>query len=111
MGRRLVEKRPGAIQDLVDTALYLAETSENDALAFRFLDAAQATFERLVAMPALGAPGRLRHPALAHVRVWRVTGFRNHLIFYRPTDSGIEVLRVLHGKRDLDALFALPDEP
>jgi len=28
-----------------------------------------------------------------------------YLIFYRPTDFGIEVVRVLHGARDIDALF------
>jgi plasmid stabilization system protein ParE len=26
-------------------------------------------------------------------------------IFYRPTDDGIEVLRVLHGKRDIEEIF------
>jgi hypothetical protein len=30
---------------------------------------------------------------------------RNYLIFYRPTDQGIEVVRVLHGARDLPPLF------
>ncbi len=29
----------------------------------------------------------------------------NHVIFYRVRDDGIEVIRVLHGARDIDAIF------
>jgi toxin ParE1/3/4 len=41
-------------------------------------------------------------PAL---RVWPIDGFRNHLIFFHPTNDGVEIVRVLHGARDLEALF------
>lgn len=34
----------------------------------------------------------------------RVTGFANHLIIYRFDDENIEVVRVLHGSRDLHSL-------
>ena len=30
---------------------------------------------------------------------------KKYLIFYRPAESGIEIIRVLHAKRDIDALF------
>jgi toxin ParE1/3/4 len=49
-----------------------------------------------------------RNPRLADIRVWAVKGFRNHLVFYRPIEEGIEVLTVLHGARNLDT--ALADE-
>ena len=42
------------------------------------------------------------HPRFAGLRVWRIQGFPNHLIFYRPIDGGIEVVRVLHAARDID---------
>jgi len=29
----------------------------------------------------------------------------NYLVFYLPLDDGIEVVRVLHGSREIDALF------
>jgi toxin ParE1/3/4 len=29
----------------------------------------------------------------------------NYVIFYRPTQDDVEVTRVLHGTRDIDALF------
>jgi toxin ParE1/3/4 len=37
--------------------------------------------------------------------MWRVRGFERYLIFYRPTDDGIDVVRVLHGSRDIESLF------
>lgn len=29
----------------------------------------------------------------------------NYVIFYRPIGDGIEIVRVLHGARDIDAAF------
>ena len=49
------------------------------------------------------------NPRLTGLRVWRIQGFPNHLIFYRPVDDGIEVIRVLHGARDIDRV--LESEP
>jgi plasmid stabilization system protein ParE len=39
------------------------------------------------------------------MRMTLINGFRNYLIFHIPTDYGIHIVRVLHGARDLDALF------
>ena len=41
---------------------------------------------------------------LAGGRVWRISGFEKHLIFYRPRPEGVEILDVIHGARDLEAL-------
>lgn len=109
MPRNRVDKRPQAILDLADIAVYLAEESGSDELAFRFLDAAEATLEDLAAMPQMGAARNYNDAALAHVRMWRVAGFPNRLIFYRPVESGIEVIRVLHAKRDIEAMFGGQD--
>jgi toxin ParE1/3/4 len=37
--------------------------------------------------------------------MWRVRGFAKHLIFYRPIEDGIEVIRILHASRDLAAVL------
>jgi plasmid stabilization system protein ParE len=34
-----------------------------------------------------------------------IRGFEKHVIFYRPIANGIEVVRVLHASRDLEAMF------
>jgi toxin ParE1/3/4 len=31
--------------------------------------------------------------------------FGNYVIFYRPMENGVEIVRVLHGARDLPPLF------
>jgi len=103
--RRLARKRPQAVQDLVDIAAYLAEESGNDELGWRFLDAAEEALRHLAEMPGLGVTRQYNDPDLAGVRMWRVAGFPNHLIFYREVESGVDVIRVLHASRDIDAIF------
>jgi plasmid stabilization system protein ParE len=34
-----------------------------------------------------------------------MAGFENHLVFYRPFKDSIEVIRVIHGARDIEKLF------
>ena len=105
MARSRVDKRPQAIRDLADIAVYLAEESGSDDLAFRFLDAAEASFAKLAAMPAMGVAREFRDPELEGVRMWRITGFDSYLLFYRPAESGVEIIRVIHAKRDIEGLF------
>jgi plasmid stabilization system protein ParE len=75
-------------------------------VGLRFLAAARETFDLLSSQPAMGWQCRLKNPALASARVFRVTGFEKTLIFYRPARECIEILRVLHSSQDLEALFA-----
>lgn len=97
---------PKADRDLDEQFFYIAR--DNREAAMRFLRAAEATFERLAAMPELGELQAFRQPSLAEVRVWRVGGFENYLVFYRPIERGVEIVRVLHGARDIPAAL---DEP
>lgn len=57
-------------------------------------------------MPGIGERRESPNPRLAGLRVWRVEGFEKHLIFYRPAGDGIEIVRVLHGARDIDSILA-----
>ncbi len=78
---------------------------DNPDAATRVIEAAYKTFKTLAANPGLGRPRRFRNPRLRNIRSWRITGFENHLIFYRGVTDGIEVNHVYHGARDIDALF------
>jgi plasmid stabilization system protein ParE len=51
------------------------------------------------------APGPAGGPenAIPHSRT--IHDFSKYLVFYRPTQSGIEVVRVLHASRDIETLF------
>jgi toxin ParE1/3/4 len=96
--------RPAADRDLDSQAEYLAREASLET-ALRFYDAAATTFEKLAGMPGLGEPRESADPRLAGLRVWRIEGFRNHLVFYRRADGGIEIVRVLHAAHDIDTVL------
>jgi toxin ParE1/3/4 len=48
------------------------------------------------------AIGTARPDLLPNLRSWSVG---NYFIFFRPSSDGIEVVRVVHGARDVGALF------
>ena len=96
--------RPKAGQDLVEQAYYLA-TNATPAVGHRFLVAAHETLTLLSAQPAIGWRPRFRSPVLESVRIFRVSGFEKMLVLYRPLNEGVEVLRVIHGSRNLLTLL------
>jgi toxin ParE1/3/4 len=53
----------------------------------------------------MGRRWQSTNPRLSDVRVWRVAGFPNHLIFYRIVEDGIEAVHLIHGARDVDAML------
>ena len=94
---------PAADRDLDEHFLYIAK--QNREAAGRFFQAAEATFTKLAAMPELGERQEFEREELAGLRVWQVRGFENYLIFYRPIEHGVEIVRVLHAARDIAAIF------
>jgi len=101
-GRRIV-RRPAADNDVEVAGAYIAE--RNPRAADRFIDAVRATEEVLLRTPGLGTRRDYDNPALVGMRFHLVKGFRKYLVFYIPRSDGIEVVRVLHSARDLEALF------
>ena len=53
----------------------------------------------------MGWRPRLKNPLLASLRVFRVSGFEKTLVLYRPSPDGVEILRVIHGSRNIMALL------
>jgi toxin ParE1/3/4 len=102
MSRRVV-RRPAANRDLIDCFVYIGRDSEESAT--RFLRAAEETFFDLAAMPGMGVATSFINSEIRNLRRWRIRDFENFLIFYRPFDDGIEVIRVLHGAREIERLF------
>ena len=96
--------RPKADRDLDDQAYYLAARSTPE-LGHRFLLAAHETFALLASKPQIGWHPRLMDPDLASLRVLPVSGFDKMLVLYLPLPDGVEILRVLHGSRNLRALL------
>ncbi|MEM7305365.1 MAG: type II toxin-antitoxin system RelE/ParE family toxin [Planctomycetota bacterium] len=100
MGRTL-RRHPQALVDVEESAAYLGKASPQAAL--RFLGAVETTLRLLVDRPELGPSRRIAHGELADLRWLPVRGFDSHLVFYRPSNRGIEIVRGLHGSRDLGA--------
>jgi len=96
--------RHAADRDLDDQAAYLAQEASLET-ALRFDDASSSMFGKLADMPSLGERPETSNPRLEGLRVWRIERFENHLIFDRPVDDGIEIVRVLHGARDIDSVL------
>jgi toxin ParE1/3/4 len=92
-----------ARRDLREQRDYIARDSV--ATAQRFLNAADEAFQQLAAMPSMGARKQVRNRRLAGLRQWSIHGFERSLIYYRETAAGIEVIRVLHGARDIDRIL------
>ena len=90
--------RPKAVADLAEIWAYIADDSPRQADAF----AARINreFRMLARQPRIG---RERPELLANLRSFPVG---RYVIFYLPRSRGIEVVRVLHGARDLQAFFA-----
>ena len=96
--------RPKADQDLDDQAYYLA-TQANPEVGHKFLLAPHETFSLLATQPEMGWYYRLKDPGVASLRVFRVAGFERVLVLYRPRPDGVEILRVVHGSRNLQAFL------
>src|ERR1035437_1215667 len=42
---------------------------------------------------------------LASLRLFRISGFEKMLVLYLPLSSGVEIVRIVHGSRDLVAFL------
>lgn len=90
-----------ASRDLEDIIDYVAEMRGFDA-ADNLLDLLNQKCRMLADYPGMG---RLREELAAGIRSFPA---KDYLIFYRQIESGIEIVRVLSGYRDLEAFFAEP---
>jgi toxin ParE1/3/4 len=96
-------RRDQVIADLETLTDRIAKDSPKSAE--RFLKAVEKAIALLAEFPELGSRCEFRSPHIKDLRVWSIRRFKKYLIFYRPIENGIEIFRVLHGARDLEALF------
>lgn len=108
MGRSLLVLSPRARLVVEQCAHYLVDHGSL-AVAMRFLECLEETCNLLLDRPGFGRQLPMKTPELVGVRSYRVQGFDSHLVFYLQREGGIEVLRVLHGARDLEAILGDPE--
>jgi len=83
--------------DLLQIATFIAEDKPDAAR--RLIDLIDEKCRLLASSPEIGW---LRNDLSARLRSFPVGSY---IIFYRPIEDGIEVIRVLHGARDLPSFF------
>jgi toxin ParE1/3/4 len=102
MANSLVIKHRAKL-DLAEIIDYLDERSTEAAL--RFFNSVYDEFHFLSEHPGVGSIRMRASPRTRKLRFWPIRGFRNYLIFYEPRPDGVEIVRVLHGARDVDDLL------
>jgi toxin ParE1/3/4 len=93
---------PRANADLGEIWMFIA--ADNPAQADDFIDLIDEKFQNLSRQPGLG---RRREELVAGLRSFPVG---RYVIFYLQVQDCLQIVRVLHGARDVDAVFADPDE-
>jgi toxin ParE1/3/4 len=91
--------RPRALDDLAEIWAYIADDSSDQADAF--VDLVDNKFQALSRRPRLGR----RRPELSPDIDIRSLAVGRYVVFYLPLSHGIEVVRVLHGSRDIESIF------
>lgn len=92
-----IVKRPQAEADLDEIWWYIAQ--DNPDAADRMLDRIEESCNTLAQFPLMGVSREELLPSL------RSRAVGNYVIFYLPLEDGIDIVRVLPGMRDIDALF------
>ena len=96
-----IVRRPLAAADVDEIWDYIAEDSPEQADAW--VDRLDAKLRVLATQPTMGRAREELAPGL------RSLPFGHYVIFYLPLPDGIDVVRVLHSARDIDAVFG--EEP
>lgn len=94
---KLVRFTEPAIQDLEEIYDYIAR--ENIEAAERLIARFQKHWRTAAENPGIGRKRDQWHSNLRSIREG------NYLILYIQIKEGIEIIRVIHGARDIDALF------
>lgn len=95
--RLRINRAARAIADVADIWDFISDDSI--VAADRVLDRLDSALDILADMPMMGRP----RPDLGNGLRSLAVGY--YIIYYVPTDSTVEIVRVLHGARDVEALF------
>jgi toxin ParE1/3/4 len=92
-----ITRRPLAAADILDIWGHIAEDSIEQA--DQWFDKLDEKFGLIATQPLMG---RARDELAAELRSFP---FGRYVTFYAPIEDGIDVVRVIHSARDIDAVF------
>lgn len=90
-----IARNARAEADLIAIWLHIAR--DNEAAADRLLDRFEARWQQLASFPSSGAPRDDIAPGIRHLVIGE------YLTLYRVAGDAIQILRVLHGHRNIEA--------
>jgi toxin ParE1/3/4 len=99
-----ISRSPLAEKDIADLAEYY-RIEAGLAVALRFVANAEAATLAIAAYPKIGAALGLTSDPDLDVRRWHIEGFPRVMVLYRPTGSGINIIRVIDAARDFESFF------
>lgn len=96
-----IVRRPSAQADLLEAVLWLRENA-SERVAEEFVDDVEDALGLLSRHPLAGSGYAGMRLGIPGLRCFRVGG-TPYLLFYLAGDSRIDLVRVLHGRRHIDA--------
>lgn len=100
-----VAYRQAASDDVVRQFRYYLVTQNLPEVAIRFRTAVRQTIQTLQQHPLVGPRYRSNNPQLDNLRTWAVTGFEAIRTYYRVDQDTLRIVRILHGKRDVQRIL------
>jgi len=88
---------PQAREDLFDIWFYIAEDSTINA--DRFIDKLTKKYHWLTEFPEVGV---VRNDLVKNIQTFPVD---KYMLYYKTTDKTLELVRILHGSRNIDQIF------
>jgi plasmid stabilization system protein ParE len=84
---------------------YYLLAAEVPEVAIRFRESVRRTVQSLRDHPQVGPRYSSENPRLQSLRSWLVAGFEAIRIYYLLEEDIMDILRILHGKRDVKRIL------
>lgn len=110
MSKKTIVYKPKSLEDITEIVTYLANNN-NPNIVQTFHKQLEQTCALLADMPGIGTVRDFKNTHLVGVRFHPLKQFDKYLVFYRTIEKNtIEIIRIVHGARDLPAVFEENEE-
>jgi toxin ParE1/3/4 len=100
-----VSYRQAALDDITRQFRFYLVASDAPEVAMRFREAVRRTIESLARNPLVGPRFFSESSRLNNLRSWPVIGFEAIRIYYLAGADDLQIVRILHGKRDIKSVI------
>ncbi len=100
-----VTYREAARDDVIRQYRYYLVSLDLPRVALRFREAVRQTAKAISQQPRLAPLYPLRNSQLPNLRSWPVTGFEAIRIYFLLEKDTMQVIRILHSKRNVSAIL------